>query len=44
MFYFKGYPKLLTQGYLEDKKLNYMVMTKYDIDLEFLFSAYYRKF
>jgi serine/threonine protein kinase len=38
------FPKLLTNGYLEDKKLNFIVMNKYDIDLERLFVNYKRKF
>jgi len=31
------YPKLLANGHLEDKSLNFIVMPKYDIDLERLF-------
>jgi hypothetical protein len=30
----KGFPRLLTHGYLEDKLLNYLVITKFDTDLE----------
>lgn len=39
-----GFPRLLTYGFLENKKLNYMVLTKYDADLELMFNAYNRKF
>lgn len=38
------FPKLLVNGYLDDKKLNFIVMPKYDIDLERLFVNYKRKF
>jgi serine/threonine protein kinase len=38
------FPKLLANGYLEEKKLNYIVMPKYDIDLERLFIGKQRKF
>lgn len=38
------FPKLLTYGYLEDKKLNYIVMPKFDFDLERLFVLHKRKF
>ncbi|CDW87272.1 UNKNOWN [Stylonychia lemnae] len=38
------FPKLLANGYLSDKKLNYIIMPKYDIDLERLFMQYKRKF
>jgi len=31
------FPKLLASGFLEDKGLRYIVMPKYDIDLEKLF-------
>ena len=31
------YPKLLANGKLEDKELNFIVMPKYDIDIERLF-------
>lgn len=35
---------MLANGYLEDKHLNYIVMPKYDIDLERLFVLHRRKF
>lgn len=38
------FPKLLANGHLEDKFLNYIVMPRYDIDLERLFQIYKRKF
>jgi len=38
------FPKLLANGHLEDKLLNYIVMPRYDIDLERLFQIYKRKF
>eukprot|EP00347_Sterkiella_histriomuscorum_P024208 403331935 len=38
------FPKLLVNGFLEDKKLNYIVMPKYDLDLERLFIQNKRKF
>lgn len=38
------FPKLLTYGYLEDKHLNYLVIPKYDIDLERLFVMHKKKF
>eukprot|EP00347_Sterkiella_histriomuscorum_P016337 403353577 len=38
------FPKLLANGYLEDKNLNYIVMPKYDIDLERLFMINKKKF
>jgi serine/threonine protein kinase len=38
------FPKLLAHGYLEDKNLNYLVMPKFDIDLERLFMMHKRKF
>ena len=38
------FPKLLTNGYLEEKKLNFIVMPKYDIDLEKMFFQYKRQF
>lgn len=38
------FPKLLAHGHLDDKNLNYIVMPKYDIDLERLFIIYKRKF
>lgn len=38
------FPKLLSNGHLEDKQLNYIVMPRYDIDLERLFQLYKRKF
>lgn len=31
------FPKMLASGYLEDKNLNFIVMPKYDLDLEKLF-------
>lgn len=33
-----GFPRLLTHGYLEDKQMNYMVITKFDADLEYIFT------
>ncbi|CDW90421.1 protein kinase domain containing protein [Stylonychia lemnae] len=35
---------LRVNGYLSDKKLNYIIMPKYDLDLERLFVQYKRKF
>ena len=29
-----GLPRLLTHGYFEEKGMNYMVITKFDVDLE----------
>jgi serine/threonine protein kinase len=34
----------LANGQLEDKKLNFIVMPRYDIDLERLFTQYKKKF
>ncbi len=42
--YHKGFPRLLTHGYLEDKLLNYLVITKFDIDLESLYSMNKKRF
>ncbi len=33
-----GFPRLLSYGYLEELRLNYIVMTKFDADLESLFT------
>lgn len=38
------YPKLLANGKLEDKELNFIVMPKYDLDLERLFQMQRRRF
>ena len=38
------FPRLLACGFLEDKNLNYIVMPKFDIDLEKLFFSYKRQF
>jgi len=38
------FPRLLSNGFLEDKQLHYFVMPKYDIDLEALFVQHKRKF
>ena len=38
------FAKLLANGRLEDKGLNYIVMPRYDIDLERLFVQYKRRF
>jgi serine/threonine protein kinase len=38
------YPKLLANGKLEDKQLNFIVMPKYDVDLERLFQMQRRRF
>lgn len=38
------YPKLLANGKLEDKELNFIVMPKYDVDLERLFQIQRRRF
>jgi len=35
---------LLSNGHLEDKLLNFIIMPRYDIDLERLFQFYKRKF
>ena len=32
-----GLPRLLTHGYLEEKMLGYMIITKFDVDLEYLY-------
>lgn len=32
-----GFPRMLTHGYLEDLSLNYMVITKFDTDIDSLF-------
>lgn len=34
----------MTHGYLEEKSMNYMIITKFDADLEYLFSQYRRRF
>lgn len=39
-----GFPRLLSHGYLEDKLLNYLVITKFDIDLESLFTLNKKRF
>ena len=39
-----GFPRLLTSWSLEDRSINYMVLTKYDVDLELMFRAQYRSF
>ena len=33
-----GFPRLLTHGYFEEKGMNYMVITKFDVDLEYMFT------
>ena len=38
------FPKLLANGYLDEKNLNFIVMPKYDLDLERLFIEKRRKF
>lgn len=38
------YSKLLANGHLDDKGLNFIVMPKYDMDLERLFQIQRRKF
>lgn len=38
------FPKLLANGFLEDKGLNFIVMPRYDLDLERLFIANKRRF
>ena len=38
------FPKLLANGFLEERKLNYIVMPKYEIDLEKMFNNFKRKF
>lgn len=38
------FPKMLTHGFLEDRQLNYIVMPKYETDLEKMFNNYKRKF
>jgi hypothetical protein len=37
VFIANQFPKLLANGYLDERQLNYIVMPKYDIDLERLF-------
>ncbi|CDW82169.1 protein kinase-like protein [Stylonychia lemnae] len=39
-----GFPRLLTHGLLEEHQLSYMVITKFDCDLELMFTYYKRKF
>lgn len=43
MFIANLFPKLLAHGYLEDKSLNYLVMPKFDLDLERLFVLHKKK-
>ena len=44
LFNRKGFPRLLTHGYLEDRLLNYFVITKFDTDLESLFTMNKKRF
>ena len=39
-----GFPRLLSYGYLEDRHMNYLVMTKLDADLEYMFQQSRRRF
>ena len=39
-----SFPKLLASGHLKEQPLNFIVMPKYDIDVERLFQAKKRKF
>ena len=39
-----GLPKLLTYGLLEENNLNFLVISKYDADLEKMFARAGRKF
>lgn len=38
------FPKLLSSGQLEEKNLNFIVMQKFDIDLERIFLQHKKKF
>lgn len=38
------FPKMLVNGYLEEKNLNFIVMPKYDIDLDKLYLQSKRRF
>jgi hypothetical protein len=38
------FPRLLADGIMADKNLKYVVIPKYDIDLEHLFASRKRKF
>jgi serine/threonine protein kinase len=44
IIYHLGFPRLLTHGYLEDKSMNYMIITKFDADLEYMFTQHKREF
>ena len=39
-----GFPRLLTHGQIEEKGLNYMIITKFDADIEYMFTQAKRKF